>query len=186
MKIILGLGNPGARYDGTRHNVGWWAIDRLAYDWEIGPFSNEGAALVAEGVVTGVPVRLVKPLIYMNRSGAALATLDRERFDSSQDLLVVVDDAALDVGRVRFRARGSSGGHNGLESIEAVLGTVEYPRLRIGVGTCPPGLDLAAWVLTPLPSADEDIVIGLLPDVTRAVETWLVDGTETAMSRFNR
>jgi PTH1 family peptidyl-tRNA hydrolase len=186
LKVVLGLGNPGPRYDATRHNVGWWVADRLAHDWKIGPFRHAGPTLVADGTVAGEAVRLVKPVTYMNRSGAALATLDRDRLDPARDLLVVVDDAALEVGRVRFRQRGSAGGHNGLKSIEGVLGSQEYPRLRIGVGTCPPGIDLADWVLSPMPDEDEEVVIGLLPDLTRAVEAWIEDGTETAMSRYNR
>src|SRR5690606_22169332 len=100
-------------------------------------------------------VRVLKPVTYMNRSGAALVPLRSDALDPASDLLVVVDDAALDVGRLRFRARGSAGGHNGLKSIEAVLGTQEYARLRIGVGVRPPGVDLADWVLAPVPGEDE-------------------------------
>ena len=180
------MGNPGPRYDGTRHNVGWWVADRLAYDWEIGPFRREGPALVADGTVQGHEVCVAKPLTHVNRSGAALVSLRPEALDPSRDLLVVVDDAALEVGRVRFRPRGSAGGHNGLKSVEAVLGTTEYARLRIGVGLCPPGVDLADWVLSPMPTADEEVVVELLPELTKAVETWLAEGTEAAMSRFNR
>ena len=187
MKVVLGLGNPGSRYDATRHNVGWWVLDRLAHDWKIGPFRKEGVALTAEGTVAGLSVRLIKPLTYVNRSGAALATLaGREQLDPVQDLLVVVDDAAIDVGRVRFRPRGSAGGHNGLKSLEDVLGTGEYARLRIGVGQCPPGIELADWVLSPMPEEEDDVVTSLLPELTGAVEAWLEDGTEAAMSRFNR
>jgi PTH1 family peptidyl-tRNA hydrolase len=123
----------------------------------------------------------------MNRSGGALGPLlSIDGFHPDQDLLVVVDDAALDVGRVRFRSRGSAGGHNGLKSVEAALGTPEYARLRIGVGVCPPGIDLADWVLSAVPGADEEVIVGLLPGLTEAVETWIEDGSETAMSRFNR
>ena len=103
MKVVLGLGNPGARYDATKHNVGWWIVDRLAYDWQIGPFRRDGVALAADGTVAGHAVQLLKPLTYMNRSGAALATFSGwEELEPAQDLLVVVDDAALDVGRVRL------------------------------------------------------------------------------------
>jgi PTH1 family peptidyl-tRNA hydrolase len=186
VKVVLGLGNPGDRYDATRHNVGWWVVDRLAHDWKTGSFRREGAALVAEATVAGEPVLLVKPITYMNRSGAALAAPGIRGLDPANDLLVVVDDAALEVGRVRFRPRGSAGGHNGLKSVEAVLGTPEYARLRIGVGQRPPGADLADWVLSPMPAADEEAVLQLLPDLTRAVEAWIEDGTETTMSRFNR
>lgn len=187
MKIVAGLGNPGPRYDDTRHNVGWWMTDRLAYDWGLDPFRRQGPALVTAGIVAGEDVRLVKPTTYMNRSGAALAPLrGDEEVDVVRDLLVVVDDAALEVGRVRFRPRGSAGGHNGLRSVEAALGTQDYARLRIGVGRAPEGADLADWVLSPMPSEDEKVIVELLPDLTEAVELWIEEGVEAAMNRFNR
>ena len=120
-------------------------------------------------------------------SGLALRFLqDLEEFDPAQDLLVVVDDAALDVGRVRFRPSGSPGGHNGLKSVSGALRTNEYPRLRIGVGRAPEDVDLVDWVLSPMPEEEEEVVVGLLPELTRAVEVWLEEGTEAAMNRFNR
>ena len=123
LKVIVGLGNPGPRYDDTRHNVGWWVIDRLAYDWGFGSFEKRGAALTATGVVGGHEVRLMKPVTYMNRSGAAVVPYrNADDFDMEKDLLVVVDDANLDVGRLRFRPGGSAGGHKGLESITGCLG----------------------------------------------------------------
>ncbi len=187
LKVIAGLGNPGPEYDDTRHNVGWWVLDRLAYDWDLGAFSKEGRALVSRGRVDEDRVRLIKPTTYMNRSGAAVAPFrNDEDFQVGSDLLVVVDDAALDVGKVRFRPSGSAGGHNGLKSIEAALGTKDYPRLRIGVGRCPAGVDLADWVLGPMPPEDEDVIVDLLPRLTEAVEVWMKDGTEAAMSRFNQ
>ncbi len=187
MKVIVGLGNPGPEYDATRHNVGWWVLDRLAHDWTLGPFRRDGRALCVEGVVAGVKAKLLKPLTYVNRSGQALRFLrEDEAFDAGRDLLVVVDDAALDVGRVRFRPRGSPGGHNGLKSISGALGSDEYSRLRLGVGTKPEGMGLADWVLSPMPEEDEDVVVGLLPGLTEAVEVWLTEGTEAAMNRFNR
>lgn len=187
MKAIVGLGNPGPRYDATRHNVGWWALDRFAYDWDFDGFVREGPALVATGVRDGVPIQLIKPTTYMNRSGAALMLLrGHEDFDVRSDLLVVVDDATLDVGRVRFRPSGSAGGHNGLKSIEGALGSREYPRLRIGVGVPPPGEDLADWVLSPMDADDEETVVALLPELTRAADAWIAEGTEAAMNKFNR
>jgi PTH1 family peptidyl-tRNA hydrolase len=187
MKVLMGLGNPGPEYDGTRHNVGWWVADRLAYDWDFPTFRRDGRALVSEGSVGHERVLLMKPTTYMNRSGLAmrpLATL--EGFEPAQDLLVVVDDAALDVGRVRFRSEGSSGGHNGLKSVSGALQSNAYARLRIGVGKKPEGADLADWVLSPMPVEDEDAVVALLPELTKAVETWISEGVEAAMSRFNR
>jgi len=187
VKVVIGLGNPGPEYDATRHNVGWWVVDRLAYDWEFETFRREGKAFVTEGTVGSETVRLVKPRTYMNRSGLAFRELrDLEDFDPVEDLLVVVDDAALDVGRVRFRPEGGPGGHNGLKSISGALRSHEYPRLRIGVGTKPDGEDLSDWVLAPMPLEDEDVVVGLLPELTRGVELWLEEGVEAAMNRLNR
>jgi len=187
MKVVVGLGNPGPEYDGTRHNVGWWVVDRLAYDWGFDPFRRDGRALVTEGPVGSTRVRLVKPTTYMNRSGQALGPLlQMDAFDATKDLLVVVDDAALDVGRVRFRPEGSAGGHNGLKSVSGALQSHDYARLRVGVGKKPDGVDLADWVLSPMPEDDEDVVVGLLPELTQAVEVWIAEGVEPAMNRFNR
>ncbi|MBM4182617.1 MAG: aminoacyl-tRNA hydrolase [Gemmatimonadetes bacterium] len=187
MKVVMGLGNPGPEYDATRHNVGWWVVDRLAYDWDFETFRREGRALVSEGWVGDESVRLVKPTTYMNRSGLAVGSFGEiEAFDLTKDLLVVVDDAALDVGKVRFRPDGSAGGHNGLKSVSGALQSEAYARIRIGVGRKPEGIDLADWVLSPLPGEDEEVVVGLLPDLTKAVEVWVAEGVEAAMNRFNR
>ena len=183
----MGLGNPGPQFDATRHNVGWWVADRLAYDWDFGAYRREGRALVTEGTVCETSVRLMKPTTYMNRSGLAVLPMRAsDAFDPREDLLVIVDDAALDVGRVRFRRDGGAGGHNGLASISGALRSNEYARLRIGVGRKPDGADLSEWVLSGLPEDDEDIVTGLLPELTGAVEVWIADGVEAAMNRFNR
>lgn len=187
MKVVCGLGNPGREYERTRHNVAWWLLDHLAAEWRLGSFRKDGPAQIAAGRVGGETVWLVEPLTYMNRSGAALASLRTDAdFDVGRDLLVVVDDVALDVGRVRFRARGSAGGHNGLKSVEAALGTREYARLRIGVGAPPPGVDLVDWVLSPLPHEEEDRILSRLPELAEAVRVWIDEGIEAAMNRFNR
>ena len=129
----------------------------------------------------------MKPTTFMNRSGLAVRSLEGlEGFEPGRDLLVVVDDAALDVGRVRFRPEGSPGGHNGLKSISGALRSNAYARLRVGVGKKPEGADLADWVLAPMPEEDEDAVVALLPELTQAVQTWVSEGVEAAMNRFNR
>jgi PTH1 family peptidyl-tRNA hydrolase len=187
MKVVLGLGNPGPEYDGTRHNVGWWVLDRLASDWDFEVFRRDGRMLVTEGSVGDTEVRLVKPTTYMNRSGLAVGSLAAiEGFDPARDLLVVVDDAALAVGRVRFRPEGTAGGHRGLESVSGALQSNAFARLRVGVGTKPEGVDLSDWVLAPMPEEDEDVVVGLLPELTRGVEVWVSEGIEAAMNQFNR
>jgi PTH1 family peptidyl-tRNA hydrolase len=184
--VIAGLGNPGPEYEGTRHNVGWWLLDELAAAWGLGRFKRESNAGIASGRVGPAIVRLVKPLTYMNRSGAALGPLRRmNAFDIAQDLLVIVDDVALEPGRVRFRPGGSAGGHNGLRSIESVLATQTYARLRIGVGAKPPEVDLADWVLSPPTRADRDTIRGRFPQLVDCVRIWLEQGIETAMNSCN-
>jgi peptidyl-tRNA hydrolase, PTH1 family len=187
VKVICGLGNPGPEYDATRHNVGWWLVDRISSEWRLGPFERRGPALVAGGAVGGHSLLLLKPLTFMNRSGAALAPLVGDPdLDITRDLMVVVDDVALEPGRARLRPSGSAGGHNGLKSVEATLGTQDYPRLRIGVGAPPPGEGLVEWVLSPLPPEDEEAVLALLSDLVEGTRAWLDDGIEAAMSRTNR
>lgn len=187
MRVVLGLGNPGRRYEDTRHNVGWWVLDQLAYAWRFGPFRSGARCVHADGTVAGQRVRLLRPATYMNRSGEALARASLPPdFEAARDLLVVVDDATRDVGGVRFRPRGRPGGHNGLRSVSEVLGTDAYARLRVGVGVPPAGLDLAAWVLAPMRAEDEAAVLTLLTELTRAVEVWVREGIEAAMNGFNR
>jgi peptidyl-tRNA hydrolase, PTH1 family len=187
VKVISGLGNPGPEYESTRHNVGWWLVDRLGQEWGLGPFRRSGPALGAYGRVGNHEVLLLKPATYMNRSGDALAPARTDpAVEIGRDLLVVVDDVALEVGRIRIRPAGSDGGHNGLRSVEATLGTREYARLRIGVGAPPPEVDLADWVLSPFEPEDEDVVLSLMPDLVAAVRTWMDEGVEAAMSRYNR
>ena len=187
MKVVCGLGNPGPEYDATRHNVGWWLVDRLSSDWGLGAFERRGPTLVTGGIVAEEQVLLLKPATYMNRSGAALGPLRTDpEFDTTRDLLVVVDDTALDVGRIRLRPSGSAGGHNGLKSVEAALGTQDYPRLRIGVGSPPEGADMADWVLSEMEPADEDAILALMPELVESVEVWMTEGIEAAMSRYNR
>jgi PTH1 family peptidyl-tRNA hydrolase len=186
MKVVCGLGNPGPEYEATRHNVGWWVLDRLLQEWRFGRFRRQGAALIAEGNRDNQQVRLLKPLTYMNRSGAALMPLLHDpTFTPSTDLLVVVDDTALPVGRLRFRTQGSAGGHNGLKSVEAALGTREYARLRIGVGAHPPGEDLADHVLSDFAPEEKDQIIELLPVATEAITAWVEQGPLKAAS-YNR
>lgn len=181
MRVVCGLGNPGSGYAHTRHNVGWWVLDEAQAAFRLPAFRREGPVRWSEGHVGGQDVWLIKPLTYMNRSGAALAPLmQREDFDVSRDLLVVVDDAALAVGRMRIRPNGSAGGHNGLRSVEASLRTREYARLRIGVGPPPPGEDLADWVLSPMTREEEDIVRDRVHIAVDVIRVWIEEGVEAA------
>jgi PTH1 family peptidyl-tRNA hydrolase len=186
MKLVCGLGNPGAEYAGTRHNVGWWLLDALREEWGTSAFRRAGIVEVSEGVVGGEDVVLMRPLTWMNRSGDALAPLLQfEGFDVTRDLLILVDDVALPVGRLRLRAEGSSGGHNGLRSVEAGLRTREYARLRIGVGAAPTDVDLADWVLGPFSPEEEAAVLDAFPRALDGVRRWLDEGIEAAMQALN-
>ena len=143
---------------------------------------------MAEGSWNGHPVRVLEPQTYMNRSGAAVTPLlALPDFDPSRDLLILVDEVALPLGRFRLRGAGSAGGHNGLKSVEGALRRQDYARLRIGVGPVPPGLDgLTDFVLEPFPAEDREILDALLEPMADAVETWLDQGIEQAMSKHNR
>ena len=183
----MGLGNPGPEYDETRHNAGFRLADHLAVRWRFGPFRRSDRTREAAGTWAGNAVRILKPQTYMNRSGAALAPLRaRSDFDPAADLLVLVDDVALPLGRFRLRGAGSAGGHNGLKSIEGVLQRQDYARLRIGIGPTPPGLDdLADFVLGSFSAEEHRQLDELLDPMADAVECWLDEGIERAMSRFN-
>ena len=186
-KVIVGIGNPGPRYDATRHNVGWWVVDRFAHDHDFGVFERRGKRLEATGDIGGRAVLLIKPRTFVNLSGLALTTLwQLDGFDAGRDLLVVTDDTNLEVGRVRLRPEGGTGGHKGLKSVAEVLGTRSYARLRVGVGVPPAGADLSDWVLSEMPEEDEDRVVGLLPELSEAVAVWVKQGIEAAMNQFNR
>lgn len=184
------MGNPGTAYQDTRHNAGFLLADALQARWSFPRFKRAWRARSrrTEGKWGEQPVVLVKPQTYMNRSGAALARLDLAKdFDPARDLLILVDEAALPLGGVRIRAHGSAGGHNGLRSIAAVLQSNEYPRLRVGVGPVPDGVeDLADYVLAPFTAAERDTFDAALPTMMGAVECWIADGIDAAMNQYNR
>jgi PTH1 family peptidyl-tRNA hydrolase len=182
------VGNPGPEYDDTRHNAGFILADHLAARWRLLPFRREGRARVVRGAVGDVAVQLLKPQTYVNRTGGALAPLrDDPEFDPARDLLVLVDEAALPLGRFRLRARGSPGGHNGLKSIEGALRSPEYARLRIGVGPVPEGYDdLADYVLDRFDPEERVLLTELLDPMAEAVECWLAEGIDAAMNKHNR
>lgn len=190
MKVIVGLGNPGRAYARTRHNIGWWVVDRLADEWRFDGWRKDGTSLVAAGRFDGTSVRLVKPQTFMNLSGAALVPyLRRPTFSPASDLFVIVDDVALPVGRYRLRARGSHGGHNGLRSVEQAVGSREYARLRIGVAPDDPRRqvgDLADFVLSDFGTAERETILELMPRFVAATEMWLRDGIDRAMNAHNR
>lgn len=169
--LIVGLGNPGKRYERTRHNIGFLAVERLAERYQMSFKSSKWRGQVAEGQIKGFPVLLLKPETYMNLSGESALPLMRYFGIEKEQLLIIVDDAAIDFGALRLREQGSSGGHNGLKSIEEHLGGQNYARLRVGIGA--PDKELADFVLEPfsLKEAKEmDEVIEKVADLT---EDWI-------------
>jgi PTH1 family peptidyl-tRNA hydrolase len=183
----VGLGNPGPEYENTRHNAGFLLADHLARRWRLPPFRRVPAARETSGSALGQAVTLIKPQTYMNRSGAALAPLrSLAGFDPAQDLLVLVDDFAFPAGRFRLRGAGSAGGHNGLKSVEGALRRQDYARVRIGIGPLPPDVeDSADFVLGAFSREERAALEEILDPMAEAVECWLADGIEVAMSRFN-
>ncbi|HYV99218.1 MAG TPA: aminoacyl-tRNA hydrolase [Gemmatimonadaceae bacterium] len=188
MKLIVGLGNPGREYAGTRHNAGWWAIDHLADAWQIEGWKKDGQALVASARVGAERVRLIKPQTYMNLSGAVLIQYRRRPTWDPANLLVIIDDVALPLGTIRLRAQGSAGGHNGLKSIESNIGTRDYARLKIGIRPADPEReigDLADFVLAPFAKSEAAAVREVLERVRDASEIWVREGVLPAMNKHN-
>ena len=185
MKLIVGLGNPGRRYRQTRHNVGWEVISRLARRARIAVDEEDGFSDVGRGSIGGTRVILARPQTYVNVSGEAVRDLRRHHRLRPQDIVVVVDDLDLPLGRLRLRASGSAGGHNGLKSIIEALGTTEFPRLRVGIGRPAEGVDPADHVLTRFTSDEQAVVHAALDRAAEAIETAIAEGIETAMNRFN-
>ena len=184
-KMIAGLGNPGQRYAGTRHNVGFMVVDGLARKLDLDVRKKKFGGLFAEGTVgQEVLLLLLKPMQFMNRSGHVVATAAGFYKLDKEDILVVTDDMALEPGRIRIRAKGSAGGHNGLADIIARLGSEEFARLRIGIGQS--DLPDAADYVLARPNGEEERL--LHKTVERAIEAamcWFEEGTEGAMNRFN-
>ena len=182
MDLVVGLGNPGGRYARTRHNVGFMVVDRLA---GCGRWSGRADAQcdLASCELACREVLLVKPQTFMNRSGVAVAALHRRLGFAPADVLVLLDDFLLDFGRLRFRRKGSDGGHNGLASVLENMGTQDIPRLRLGIGSPEPGEDPIDHVLSRF-GADEPVE-ELVDRGCQAIAAYLEDGIELAMNRFN-
>lgn len=186
MKIVVGLGNPGKKYQHTRHNVGFDVLDGLA--------ERAGARFRKKWLMPlqtatldagGEPVLLVKPMTFMNRSGAVLRPLVRRRGMSSVDVIVVLDDLDLEAGRLRIRKRGGAGGHKGLQSVLTALGTENFPRVRLGIGPRPVGEDLTGYVLARFGAAEREQVARAVRLAGEAVLQMVSEGVEPAMNRFN-
>ena len=184
--LIAGLGNPGKAYDKTRHNIGFEAVSALASKYQL-EFHNrlKWKASVAEGRIGGANVVLMMPLTFMNESGAAVAPAMNYLNVDLSNLLVIVDDIAIPVGQIRMRTDSSSGGHNGLKSVEEHLKTIRFARLRIGVGDREEG-DLANHVLGRFSKQEEQLVPKILERAVEAIEIWLEKGLNHAMDFANR
>jgi len=186
MKLVVGLGNPGLRYEGTRHNVGFAAVDLLAkrhgLEWQAAPRGIE--ALIANWRIGGAI--LAKPLTFMNLSGGAIVGLLQFYKIPIEDMLVLVDEAQLETGRLRIRPDGSAGGHNGLKSAIASLGTHAFPRLRIGVGRGDTRRDLADHVLARFDPEERSVIDDAIGRAADAAELFMAEGVPAAMNRFNR
>ncbi|HEV8385837.1 MAG TPA: aminoacyl-tRNA hydrolase [Candidatus Acidoferrales bacterium] len=186
MRLIVGLGNPGPEYAWTPHNLGFLALDRLAELAGARIERPEAKSLLGRGKLAGYEVLLAKPQTYMNVSGLAVRELV-ERFECDPaEIVVIYDDVALPWGMIRVRERGTAGGHNGMKSIIGALGTMEFPRVRLGVQPEHPVEDLAAYVLRPMRRADLESAAEMVDAAAEAVQVILSDGVGRAMTRFNR
>ena len=180
--IVCGLGNPGPRYRSNRHNLGFMALDTLSERHSLSWRRAAGPAQVALWRVAGRAVILIKPLTYMNESGAALL---KHGGTVTGSLLVVCDDLNLPLGAVRLRPRGGSGGHKGLDSLIEHLGTEDFPRLRLGIGSARPGVEWAEFVLSDFLPEEREAVNGMIEAAAEAIETAVRQGLDAAMGRFN-
>ncbi|MGA9475057.1 MAG: aminoacyl-tRNA hydrolase [Terriglobales bacterium] len=187
MKLIVGLGNPGIEYQFTPHNLGFLTIDRIAGERGIEVRNRQCRALTARAEIAGQPVVLAKPETYMNLSGLSVRELVVEhQVDVMTDLIVIYDELDLALGTIRIRQRGSSAGHNGMESILGALGTDEFLRIRLGIAPDRKIGDGVKYVLTPFRKAQDKVVDEILDTAAQAVEVILKDGPAAAMNRFNR
>ena len=187
MKLIVGLGNPGIEYQFTPHNLGFLTIDRIANGLGVEVRNRQCRALTARATIGGEPVVLAKPETYMNLSGLSVRELVAEhQVDVGRDLIVIYDELDLPLGAIRIRQRGSSAGHNGMESILGALNTEEFLRIRLGIAPDRKVVDGVKYVLTPFRKAQFELVDEILDTATQAVEVILKEGPAAAMNRFNR
>ena len=185
MKLIVGLGNPGAEYERTRHNVGWHVLDAFARKFRIDITRHEKNALTGSGRVAGGSVMVAKPLTYMNLSGDAVRLLTNAYLESTDDLMVVYDDIDLPLGRLRIRPNGSAGTHNGMRSIISTINTEKFPRLRVGIGSAEQGR-LRDYVLDEFTAEEQPIVDRAVERAVDALLLFARGDLKRAMNQFNR
>lgn len=186
MFVIVGLGNPGKKYENTRHNAGFLAIDALADKYGIRIEEKKHKALCGTGVIEGVKVLLVKPQTYMNISGESVrSVMDFYKIDPEEEMLVIYDDISLAPGNIRIRKKGSAGGHNGIKSLIAHTGTQNFMRIKVGVGEKPSGWDLADYVLGHFSKEDLDKLNDIMPDICSSAVLMLQGNVDKAMNDYN-
>ncbi len=185
MRVIIGLGNPERDYKGTRHNVGFEAVNKLAYDHNIEFNKAKHRAHIAEGSICGHKVMLVKPQTFMNLSGESVREILQFYKLSPQDIIVIYDDIDLDVGSIRVRLKGSAGGQNGMRNIIYQLESDEFIRVRIGIGEKPPKWDLADYVLSRFKPEEQEAIVDGITKATDAVEIIIKNGVNDAMNKYN-
>ena len=185
MNLIVGLGNPGKEYIRSRHNTGFVCVDHIARKWGIKLSQRRANVELGEGLFGDFPVVLARPRTNMNQSGEAVKYLVARYRASAADLIIIYDDMDIPVGKTRIRPGGSTAGHKGIDSIIDRLSTQEFPRVRVGIGLPPPGVDGAEYVLRPFLSEERSIIDNIVERVADAVECVLQEGIQTAMSKFN-
>ena len=187
MFLIVGLGNPGRKYEKTRHNIGFDAIDYIAEKYHISVSDNKHKAICGKGVINGQKVILAKPQTFMNLSGESVREIiNFYKIDPEDEMVVLFDDISLAPGNIRIRKKGSAGGHNGIKDIIAQTGTSNFKRVKIGVGEKPAGWDLADHVLGHFDNADRKLVEEALEDVCEATSLIVKDEIDKAMNDFNQ
>ncbi|MCB6416507.1 aminoacyl-tRNA hydrolase [Faecalimonas umbilicata] len=187
MFIIVGLGNPTLQYEGTRHNVGFDVIDKIAAEYNISVDYRKSRAYIGKGIINGQKVILAKPQTYMNLSGESVRSLvDYYKVDEESELLVIYDDVSLDVGQLRIRKKGSAGGHNGIKSIISHLGTDVFQRIKVGVGEKPKNYDLADYVLGHFSKAEKELMEEGYDRAVNAVSLIVAGEVDTAMNEYNK
>ena len=185
MYIIAGLGNPTKTYEGTRHNIGFDMIDAIADKYNIDVTTKKHKALTGKGRIDGVPVILAKPQTYMNLSGESIRDIADFYKIPAENIIIIYDDISLEVGQLRIRKKGSAGGHNGIKNIIAHLGTQEFPRIKVGIGSKPEGWDLADYVLSKYSKAERECLRDAQQDVAGAAALMVHDDVDGAMNQYN-
>lgn len=184
--LVVFLGNPGTKFNGTRHNAGFMAADAMAKELNVSINKLRFKALTAQVEIGGEKVLLMKPQTYMNLSGEAVIQAAKFYKISPEHIIVVSDEVAMPIGKLRIRKSGSAGGHNGLKNIIQHLGTQDFPRIRMGVGAAPhPDYDMADWVLSTFKNKDAEDMQALAERVSKAVRCYIIEGPDRAMNKFN-